>query len=225
MVAFRFENDLGFPEVACNDNSLGDLRFQRLLSHRDWCALPEAVRRRFAKRVGPGESVIYKGHVTLSRQNMAGRIFVQVLRVIGAPLPLDVGNEGESAIVTVTEDARGDGQVWTRQYGRASGFPQVIHSAKRFEGPTGLTEYVGWGIGMSLSLHVNDDTLLFENDRYFLQAFGRKVFLPQWLGAPDLVVGHADLGEGKFEFSLKLTHRLFGELLEQRAVFEDVKGN
>ncbi len=60
------------------------------------------------------------------------------------------------ALVAVVEDERLGGQSWTRLYARPGRFPQTIHSAKRFRGPTGLEEYVGYGIGMALRVTVED---------------------------------------------------------------------
>ncbi len=67
------------------------------------------------------------------RMSWAGRILSQVLRLIGAPLPICLDSDVAS-IVTVTEDAATGGQIWTRLYAKRAGFPQVIHSAKRFSG-------------------------------------------------------------------------------------------
>ena len=222
MVAFRFENEVTFLSPASNDNCLGDLRFQRLLGRDKWRALPARVRERFRKRVGPGEATIYRGHVLETRQNWLGRLLAKALHLIDAPLPLDVNNVGAAAVVTVTEDPDGNGQIWTRQYGRPHGFPQVIHSAKRFDGPTGLTEHVGRGVGMSLTLDVEEGTLLFVSDQYFVTLFGRRVYLPRWLGLGKLRVGHKDVGHGAFLFTLNLHHRLFGNLLHQVVMFEDI---
>lgn len=127
-----------------------DRRFRALLGEEGWARLTPAIRRRFGKRLSGGASVTYQGQVVEMRMNFAGWCIAQLVRLVGSPLPYDMSSAGEAAVVVVTEDPQSDGQFWVRQYGRAKGFPQVVHSSKRFAGPTGLEEYVGYGIGMLL---------------------------------------------------------------------------
>ena len=196
MVEFKFECEDFGRTAPSNDNRLGDIRFRKLLGAKDWNALPAAIRARFSKRVKGGQSTIYKGYVVKTEVNRAGRIFANLLRLIGAPLPLDSQNADAPAVVTVTEDADYKGQFWSRQYGSAHGFPQIIQSSKQFSGPTGLEEYIGYGIGMTLRLAVEDEALAFYSDRYFLRLMGRRILLPKWMSKLALRVGHADHGEG-----------------------------
>lgn len=221
MVEFKFEYEGFEGGEALNDNTLGDIRFRKLLGTKEWNTLPAAVRARFSKRVKGGQSTIYKGYVVKTEVNRAGRIFANLLRVIGAPLPLDSQNKDAPAVVTVTEDADYQGQFWSRQYGSTHGFPQIIQSSKQFSGPTGLEEYIGYGIGMTLRLAVEDEALAFYSDRYFLRIIGRRILLPKWPSKLALRVGHADHGEGWFEFSLELEHPWFGKLMDQRVMFAD----
>ena len=204
MVEFKFECEDYERAAPGNDNTLGDIRFRQLLSTNDWNALPAAVRARFGKRVKGGESTLYKGYVVKTEMNRAGR-----------------HNAEAPAVVTVTEDADYKGQFWSRQYGSKHGFPQIIQSSKQFSGPTGLEEYIGYGIGMTLRLAVEDDALAFYSDRYFLRLMGRRLLLPKWMSHLTLRVGHADHGDGWFEFSLELKHPWFGKLMDQRAMFRD----
>ncbi len=198
-----------------------DLRFRSLVGKDNWAKLPETVKRRFSKKLGTGYSVIYKGYIQYTRMNRVGRLLAQILRPLGAPLPLDTDNDNQAAVVTVTEDLNGGGQFWTRQYGRQEGFPQVIHSTKQFTGPTGLFEYIGYGIGMSLKLNVENEALNFLSDQYFLGLGKWRLPLPKWMTPGQLHVGHADHGEGWFEFTLKLVHPVFGKLVDQSAMFCD----
>ena len=222
MVAFKFENEI-FETQPPHLKALGDIRFRQLLSTTEWYALPKAVRARFGKRVAGGESKLYKGQVTKNEMSRIGYTLAQILRLVGAPLPLETGGIGAPAIVTVTEDKAGKGQFWMRQYGRKTTFPQIIHSAKRFTGPTGLEEHIGCGIGMTLILKVVGADLLFESHKYFIETLGRRLYLPTWMTPGTLTIAHIDKGENNFEFALKLQHPFFGKLIDQTAQFTDVK--
>lgn len=198
----------------------GEAPFRRLLGEARWMALPDATRRRFARHIGAGACVSYVGEVTECRTSRIGWALAQVARLVGAPLPL--GHEtGVAASVSVTGDAQGCSQYWTRQYSRAHGFPQVVHSAKRFAGPTGLEEYLGLGTGIALRLDAVDGTLLFLSDHYFVKLGGLRLRVPAWLAPGQMVVGHVELGDDRFAFTLDLIHPWFGVLIHQIAVFAD----
>ena len=99
----------------------------------------------------------------------------------------------------------------------------MVGSSKRFAGPTGLEEYIGFGIGISLKLESTPNGLYFISDRYFLKLRQRRLPLPRWACPGNLVVGHEELGDGQFRFTLELTHPLFGELIWQDAIFHDAE--
>src|ERR1700743_646013 len=140
---------------------LDDNRFHALLPDEEWGRLPLAVWRRFSKRSAGGNTVVYVGEVDDIYHSRAGWWLAQFVRLFGGPLP--TGDEtGVPIVVTVAEDAASGGQIWAHACARRSGFPQVIHSAKRFAGPTGLEEYVGSGVSMALRLSVEHDALVFR---------------------------------------------------------------
>ena len=207
-----------------------DSRFRELMSVEQWASLPSAIRRRFSKHLAGGQSTVYAGEILDSWMSRAGWCLVQLARLIGGPLPLtrDVGPLAGArssaarvpSVVTVTPGM--GGQIWTRLYARRTGFPQVIHSSKRFAGPTGLEEYVGCGIGMALKVYARDGALIFRSENYFVQLFGRRFVLPAWLTPGTLYVTHAEVPDGKFSFTLQIFHPRLGLLIRQMAMFREV---
>lgn len=206
--------------AGASDDTLYDYRFRRLIAPDDWAALPDTVRRRFSKRLTGVAVATYDGAIVATRMSALGWMLAQGCRLIGAPLPTH-RDADVPAVVSVSEDRIGGGQIWTRVYGRTQGFPQVIHSAKRFAGTTGLEEHIGGGFGMALAVRAEGDALLFTSDHYFWTAGGFRVRLPRWLAPGRTVVTHRDLGGGRFAFDLELTHRWFGVLMHQQAIFHD----
>ena len=199
---------------------LDDRRFHDLLPDEEWGRLPLAIWRRFSKRLADGETVVYVGMVEEASFTPAGWWLAQLARVIGGPLPLGA-ETGVPMVVTVTEDAASGGQIWTRICARSNGFPQVIHSAKRFAGPTGLEEYVGYGVSMALRISVEREALVFRSTGYSLQIGPLRLPLPSRLTPGDLTVTHSDLGGGTFRFTLEIVHPRFGKLIRQSAVFRE----
>ena len=215
--AFRAEED---ASGRAGDDSLGDLRFRALLSEADWAALPAAVRRRFSKRLADGRTAIYVGEVLEAWTSRAGWLLVQALRQIGGPLPTSRDAHLPS-VVTVTEDLASGGQVWTRLYVRRRGFPQVIQSSKRFTGPTGLEEHVGCGVGMTLTMRVEDRALVFRSHQYFVD-FGRwRLTLPRWATPGTLTVRHIEAEGERFVFVMEIIHPWLGMLVRQSAIFQE----
>ena len=200
---------------------LGDLRFRTLLGNQAWQTMPPAVQRRFSKRLSDGQKAIYSGRITKERMSALGWLIAQASRLIGAPLPLG-GQTCRPATVSVTEDTRHEGQFWTRIYGRKRGFPQVIHSSKRFRGPTGLEEHIGFGFAMALTVRADGRGLQFTSDHYFLSILDWRVRLPRWMTPGKVTVSHFETGSGSFVFALELRHPVMGELLYQEGVFRDV---
>jgi hypothetical protein len=201
---------------------LGDLRFRALMPDDQWAMLPTAIRRRFSKRFAGGETVVYAGEVLETWMSRRGWWLAQAARLIGGPLPL-TRNAHVPSVVTVTEDTATGGQIWTRLYGRRDGFPQVVHSSKRFAGPTGLEEYVGYGVGMALAVYTRECALIFRSQGYFFQLFGRRLRLPAWLSPGTIYVTHAELPDNRFSFTLQVIHPRFGLLLRQMAMFREIR--
>jgi hypothetical protein len=204
------------------DGQLVDLRFRSLLGAQEWERLPPEVRRRFSKRLTGPNVALYRGLVVRMESNWAGRLLAQACRLFGAPLPLST-RTGGAALVAVSEEQRSGGQCWTRIYARPCRFPQVIHSAKRFSGSTGLEEYLGRGLGMALRVEALDDGIAFVSDHYFIEIGRVRLRLPRFLTPGTTRVTHRQVAGASFLFGLELEHAWAGRLIHQQVLFEDVE--
>ena len=212
--------------VARNDISrtTADARpgpFRRLLGEAAWQQLPHPVQQRFDRVLAPGESAAFVGEVAATRLTAFGRLTAQLARIVGAPLPLRA-LERTAAAVLVTEDHDAGAQAWTRVYDEPGRLPQVIRSMKRFAGPTGLEECVGAGIGMALTVHVEQRALVIRSAGYFCRIGARRLRIPGWLTPGCIEIVHREERAGRFSFTLTVTHPVFGITIQQVAFFRDV---
>ena len=196
-----------------------ETRFARLAGD-SWMRLPAPIRRRFSHHLADGERIVYLGEVAATHMTLVGRLVAQLARLVGAPLPLEAGSRAPVTVI-VTGSKRLGGQVWTRIYDRARGFPQVIQSLKHFGGATGLEEIVARGVGMRLRLSVRDGALVFRSAGYFIRCLGVQLSLPGWLTPGVIEVIHREESAGQFSFSLNVTHTWAGQVIDQIAFFRE----
>ena len=204
------------------ETSIIDDRIRRLLGDVAWWRLPQAVRRRFSRRLGSDLCVIYRGKVTEMSFSRGGWLLANLARLIGGPLPWYREN-GIPCIVAVTADGRRGGQFWTRTYARHGGRPQIILSEKRFAGPTGLEKHVGFGCGVTLVVAATARSLIFSSDRYFVDIGRIRLWLPRWLSPGAMTVAHSEIDPRHFAFTLDLVGAWFGPLIHQRIEFEEAE--
>jgi len=203
-----------------------ELRFRRLLNDLEWARLPQTIKRRFSEKLPHGKTKNYRGRILETKMNLAGKFLSRIMVLLGGSLPLDTDNSGASALVSVSPYNNENGfagQLWTRQYTRKSRLPQIIQSHKQFSGPTGLEEFLGQGIGMTLKLKVTENSLLFIAEQYFIEVFGRRIYLPKVLSPGALTISHINQSENSFIFGMKLVHPWFGQLVSQNIMFKDLQ--
>jgi hypothetical protein len=197
-----------------------DVRFAALIGEAGWRGLGLAVRRRFSRHVGDGETVVYEGRVIAMHHSRLGSALAAAARLIGGMLPLP-GPAGARAVVIVSEDRAAAGQIWTRVYARPGRFPQTVNSVKQFRGPTGLLERLGYGLHMYLDISVENGSLVFRSRGYGLGIGSFMVRMPRVLLPIDCEVRHEPIGETTFDFVLLVSAPIVGTLIHQRCRFAD----
>jgi hypothetical protein len=72
-----------------------------------------------------------------------------------------------------------------------------------------------------MTIHARDGALVFRSGDYSLKIFGRRLRLPAWLRPAEMTVMHAELGGGRFIFTLDVSHPRLGTLIRQSAEFRE----
>ncbi len=189
--------------------------FQALLGSSAWRRLPRAIRERFTGLV----SGCFSGRLIKRRSTWQGDLLVQLGRLIGSPLPS--GSGATDVVVSVAQNKTLSGAIWTRVYQR-EGFPQVINSVKRFAGPTGLEEYLGFGVVMALAVSVEQRALRFDSAGFYLARGRWRIRLPLPI---EMKVLHEVSEEGPasaFAFALTIRFRN-QEIIHHYAVFSELQ--
>ncbi len=197
-----------------------DCDIAKAMGPRDWCRLKPAIRDRFERLSACDGEMLYQGTMHVVTCNFAGLIFAQLSRLIGTPLAPYRG-QGIATDVAVYRDTKRTGKVWDRRYRFPNQSPISVRSTKVLDAHNQLLECVGARFGMELHVFERHHALHFLSKRYFWDAPGFRVYIPDLLTPGQAHVVHTDLGNGEFRFRISMTHSVLGDTFFQEGDFRE----
>ena len=205
-----------------NYNLLDKVGYPGLLGQAEWQKLHPMVRKRFSS--DSNKKATYQGVMKEVYLSFAGKVFAQLCRLIGTPLALYSGHNVPME-VHVYDDKDLGGMIWDRYYLYRDNPVNRVKSSKVILPEGILVEMVGYGLGMKLDVSQKDGAIFFESDYFFLQIGDRRIKIPNILTPGKTVVSQSAISDQAFEFSLKVTHSVFGVTYRQVGVFSEKEEN
>jgi hypothetical protein len=194
-----------------------------LLGNCAWHNLPVAVRERFTETTA---SVEYVGTFEEVRASALGRLLALAGRLLGTPVAPRTGRDVR-AMVRVRPVP--DGTAWDRCYCWSDGTQSLVRSVKVIDAAGHLIEKLPAHLCMPLEVYERGGVLHFQSSGYHFEFFRHKggavrLALPHWLSPGTTHVEHRDLGDGWFQFTLRVQHPRWGELFFQSGRFHAAGG-
>lgn len=199
--------------------SEGEL-FKKILGS-EWTRLHPDIQRRFDKNPAPGKPLLYEGVLDELRASRFGKLLGHLAGplVQGALIPYDATGVPVDIEVYSKPDCP---HIFKQRLYRIAGRKPIRFTSYMAESAKGeVLEYVGMGLGMKLTLYVQDGNLHFTSDGYFWDVLGWRIPLPDILTPGKTYLCHRNNGPNQFDIRIEIRHRLFGLAFVQAGVFRE----
>jgi hypothetical protein len=183
-----------------------------------WYKLHPNIQQRFGREPVLGQATIYEGSMQIMRRSFMGWLFACLTRVIGNPLSSYQGTNVPMEVALFKKPNR-EGVYWQRSYFIPNKKPYVVVSSKQESKAGEMQECVGGGFGMKLNVYAEGQNLHFKSYQYFWKVLKYRINVPHWLTPGQTHVIHKDLGDGRFTYTISMTHRILGETFYQHGTF------
>ncbi len=201
-------------------SSEGEL-FARTLGS-EWRNLHPDIRQRFGRRPYIGKPLSYTGTLDELGCSRIGRVIGWLAQPFlhGALIPIcDQGVPVDIQVCTCPSSPR----LYKKRIYRLNGRHAVRFTSYMLEGKKGeILEYVGFGLGMKLRLHVEGGNLHFTSDGYFWNMKLFRMPIPSILTPGTTFLSHRNEDPSRFSIRIEIRHCLFGRTFWQAGVFQEI---
>ena len=201
--------------------SEGEL-FKRVLGVK-WQELHPDIQARFDKNPRPNHPLYYQGHLSELSCSRFGRLIGLLTKPLikGALIPFNDANFPVDIEVYSKPECR---DIFKQRIYRLHDKKPIQFTSFMREGKRGeVLEYVGFGLGMKLVLHVYEGNLYFRSDGYFWDILGFLMPIPALFTPGRTFLCHRNDNASQFNIRIEIKHPIFGTIFTQVGIFHDLQ--
>ena len=213
--------DANHAVAPCAAPAVGEGELFRKILGSEWSKLHPDIQQRFAKNPEPGKPLLYYGELSELRASVVGKLigFISKPFIQGALIPYD---DSDFPVDIQVYSKAGSPNIYKQRVYMLKGRQPIQFTSYMAESERGeVLEYVGFGLGMKLKLHVVDGNLHFTSDGYFWDLLGWRIPLPGVLTPGKTYLRHCNEAPNRFNIRIEIRHVLFGTTFVQAGVFQE----
>jgi hypothetical protein len=133
--------------------------FKNILSNQ-WTSLSPILQKHYG--INDGEEIKMQGELAVIHGRFI-KLLMPLIRFTGALVPV----EGEKFVVTVKNKRKGNTFYWHRTFKKDN--MTYEFNSKMQQSDNDIVEFVGFGIGIRMGLHVSDGGLIYKDKGYVIK--------------------------------------------------------
>lgn len=184
----------------------------------NWYHLAEIVRQHYDITPGEKSRMIIKGEMDEVYHSVIAKLFILPGRIFGALVPYK-GRNIPTEVRNWTSEENTKAMFWYRTLDFPNKPPLIFASRMEHIKDDEIIEYVRYGMGIRMSMSVEDGALIFKSKGYVWKVGGLKVPIPTWLILGDAKIIEKKISEDRFYIDFNIIHPLFGKTFSYSGTF------
>jgi len=177
---------------------------------KDWDGLADIVKQHYEITPGEPSSMVLKGVMTEVYHSAMARLFLLLARMFGALVPYK-GQYLPTEVRNWTSDMNNKAMYWHRTLDFPNKSPVIFASRMEHIKDNEIIEYVRYGLGIRMSMSVDDGALVFNSKGYVWNIAGIRIPIPAWLIMGEGKIIEKAIAADKFYINFEMIHPLFGK--------------
>lgn len=183
-----------------------------------WNDLAEIVKQHYDITPGEASKMTIKGSMDEVYHSNIAKLFLLPGRIFGALVPYK-GKNIPTEVRNWTSEDNHKAMFWYRTLDFPNKPPLIFASRMEHIKDDEIIEYVRYGMGIRMTMSVDEGALIFKSKGYVWKIGGFKISIPTWLILGDAEIIEKAISEDKFYIDFNMIHPLFGRMFSYSGTY------
>lgn len=177
---------------------------------KNWDDLDDIVKQHYEMTSGESSEMTIKGVMDEVYHSNIAKLFLLPGRFFGALVPYK-GRNIPTEVRNWTSEEDCKAMFWHRTLDFPNKAPLIFASRMEHIKDDEIIEYVRYGMGIRMSMSVDDGALIFKSKGYVWKIGGISIPIPTWLILGEAKIIEKGTAVDKFYINFEMVHPLFGK--------------